>query len=251
MKGSRLFVMMILFALPCCPVYGNADWVNDCIEESAAVQAASNTLPAQSQARRAASLALQDRLIDAIRSIQLNSEATIGSAYTGDDFRNDLLKVVRNLEITSGIWKNTTYTIHGRIAMNKLRALTAGSNIQQKPASRPNTGKGYTGLLIDVRHLNMYKPAMIFNVYDTKGKLIYGAQHINRSHYINSGFAGYSDNYNQAVNDERITPRPAVVKAVSLGRNNVDIIISAGESTKIISGPYDFRREGRVIVVKN
>jgi len=106
----------------------------------------------------------------------------------------------------------------------------------------------YTGLIIDVRHLP-YKPAMTFNVYDTKGRLVYGMGHVNQSNYLQSGFCAYFTNINYAKGDLLVASSPIVAKAVKLGDGNVDIIISNSDAAKVRSSSYNFRKECKVIVV--
>jgi hypothetical protein len=141
--------------------------------------------------------------------------------------------------------------MNGRVKLAQLRVIVAPSiPREEKPKeSKPSTSSGrYTGLIIDVRHLP-YTPAMSFQVLDESGRAVYGMSFVEEKHYLQSGLCAYYNNINYARGEVHVATNPISARALRLSSGNVDIVISNSDAAKVRGSSYDFRKEGKVIVV--
>ncbi|MDR2180692.1 MAG: hypothetical protein LBP21_10320 [Synergistaceae bacterium] len=237
------------------------DWTQNYIESTGMAVAPTGTKGAQAKAlaRRGAIVDLQRNLLEFMGGVQIDARTTMDDFMASDRVRTEVHGIVQNVELLEGAWDGESYTVSGRIRLPHLRVVVA-SNIKPNPVSvavveeekktppaKKTAGK-YTGLIIDVRHLPLI-PAMTFNVFDTKGRVVYGIEFVEREHYLQSGLCAYYNNINYAKGEVHVATNPIVVKAVRLTADNVDIVISDGDAAKVRGSSYDFRREGKVIIV--
>ncbi len=257
---------------------GLVDWTNNYVEATGMAVAPTGTKGAQAKAlaRRGAMVDLQRNLLEFMVGVQIDAQTTMEDFMANDKVRSEIHGIIRNVEAISGEWDGEAYTIKGRIRLGQIRTVIAphippapvvypevGATpdveiyVDDTPAPAPRAPKKpapkksrarYSGLVIDVRHLP-YVPAMSFNVYDTKGRPVYGMNFVNQKNYLQSGICAYFNNINVARGDVFVSPSPIVAKAVRLGKNNVDIYISNSDAAKVRSSSYDFRKECKVIIV--
>lgn len=252
---------------------GLVNWSQNYIEALGMAVAPRNMRGAQAKAlaRRGAMLDLQRNLLEFLAGVQVDSRTVMDDFMANDTVKSEVHGIIKNVEVTEGTWDGESYTVKGRIKMGQIRKVIAPvypvveatpditiieedeqEEVQikkQVKKAKPKAKKArYTGLVIDVRHLP-YKPAMTFNVYDTKGRLVYGIGHVNQSNYLQSGFCAYFTNINYAKGDLLVASSPIVAKAVKLGDGNIDIVISNSDASKIRNSSYNFRKECKVIVV--
>ena len=259
---------------------GLVDWTNNYIEATGMAVAPTGTNGAQAKAlaRRGAMLDLQRNLLEFLVGVQVDAETRMENFMAEDRVRSEVHGIIRNVETISGEWDGEAYTVKGRIRLGQIRRVIApkypevgatpdviiyeDDDDEEEPAPAPkkvikkkspakkNTAKKsrYTGLVIDVRHLP-YTPAMTFNVYDAKGRPVYGMNFVSRTNYLSSGLCAYFTNINSARGELMVASSPIVAKAVKLGKGNVDIYISNSDAAKVRSSSPDFRKECKVIVV--
>ncbi|MBQ9595155.1 MAG: hypothetical protein IJR35_04780 [Synergistaceae bacterium] len=261
---------------------GLIDWTNNYVEAQGMAVAPPGTHGAQAKAmaRRGAMLDLQRNLLEFLSGVQVDSETRMENFMAEDRVKSEVHGVIRNVEATSGEWDGEVYTIKGRIKLADVRKVIAHKFPEasetpeviiyedddeeddpaparkiirkSKPAPKkkaaPRKSARYTGLVIDVRHLP-YTPAMTFNVYDAKGRPVYGMNFVNRSNYLTSGLCAYFTNLNSARDNYTVASSPITAKAVRLGKGNVDIYISNSDAAKVRASSPDFRKTCRVIVV--
>ncbi|MBQ9420015.1 MAG: hypothetical protein IJU31_06555 [Synergistaceae bacterium] len=257
---------------------GLVDWTNNYVEATGMAVAPTGTRGAQAKAlaRRGAMVDLQRNLLEFLVGVQIDATTVMEDFMANDKVRSEIHGIIRNVESISGEWDGESYTIKGRIKMGQLRTVIAPhipparvypevgatpdveiyiDEVDEAPAPRkapvkkaPAKKARYGGLVIDVRHLP-YVPAMSFNVYDAKGRPVYGMNFVNQKNYLQSGICAYFNNINVARGELRVNPSPIVAKATRLGKGNVDIYISNADAAKVRSSSYDFRKECRVIIV--
>ena len=246
---------------------GLVDWTQNYVEATGMAVAPNGMKGAQAKAlaRRGAMVDLQRNLLEFIVGVQVDARTVMDDFMANDTVRTEIHGIIKNVETLEGTWDGEAYTVKGRIRMGQLRKVlapvypvvgaTPDITIVEEPEPAPKPQKKsqpkkerYTGLIIDVRHLP-YVPAMTFNVYDQKGKAVYGMSFVNQNNYLQSGFCSYFTNINYAKGEASVATNPIVAKAVKLGNGNVDIIISNSDAAKIRSSSYDFRKECKVIVV--
>lgn len=242
---------------------GLVDWTQNYVEATGMAVAPTGTKGAQAKAlaRRGAMMDLQRNLLEFLVGVQVDARTVMEDFMANDTVRTEVHGIIKNVETLEGVWDGESYTVKGRIRMGQLRTIiypvvgaTPDVTIYEDPEPAPAPTKPkpkkvrYTGLIIDVRHLP-YVPAMTFNVYDQKGKPVYGMGFVNQSNYLQSGLCSYFTNINYARGEVSVATNPIVAKAVKLGNGNVDIIISNSDAAKIRGSSYDFRKECKVIVV--
>jgi len=254
---------------------GLVDWSNNYVEATGMAVAPTGSKGAQAKAlaRRGAMVDLQRNLLEFMIGVQIDAETRMEDFMANDKVRSELHGIIRNVETLSGEWDGESYIVKGRLKLGQIRQIIAphipapapypvvGATpdidiyIDDTPEPAPAPKKKapakkarYSGLVIDVRHLP-YVPAMSFNVYDQKGRPVYGMSFVNQSNYLQSGICAYFNNINVARGDVFVSPSPIVAKAVKLGKNNVDIYISNSDAAKVRSSSYDFRKECKVIIV--
>ena len=237
------------------------DWTQNYIESTGMAVAPTGTKGAQAKAlaRRVAIVDLQRNLLEFMGGVQIDARTTMDDFMASDRVRQEIGGVIKNVELLEGTWDGESYTIAGRIRLPQVRVVVA-SNIKPNPVNAAvveeekkippakKTAGRYTGLIIDVRHLPLI-PAMTFNVFDTKGRPVYGMEFVAQEHYLQSGLCAYYNNIHYAKGDVHVATNPIVAKAVRLTADNVDIVISDGDAAKVRGSSYDFRREGKVIIV--
>ena len=261
---------------------GLVDWTQNYVEATGMAVAPRNMRGAQAKAlaRRGAMVDLQRNLLEFLVGVQIDARTVMEDFMANDTVRSEIHGIIKNVETLEGTWDGEAYTVKGRIRMGQLRTVIA-PNIPPAPTVYPVVGAtpdvtihvdpepepapaprqrsqgkkqsqpkkaGYTGLIIDVRHLP-YKPAMSFQVYDQSGKAVYGMSFVNQQNYLQSGLCAYYNNINYAKGEAHVAPSPIVAKAVKLGASNVDIFISNSDASKIRSSSPDFRKTCKVIVV--
>ncbi|MBQ8693782.1 MAG: hypothetical protein IJ520_11640 [Synergistaceae bacterium] len=255
---------------------GLLNWTESYIEASGMAVGPKNMRGAQAKAlaRRGAMVDLQRNLLEFLVGVQIDARTVMEDFMANDTVRSEVHGIIKNVEVTGGEWDGEAYTVKGRIKMGQIRKVVAPvypvvgatpditileedepeevqvkKQVRKAKPAKPKSKKSrYTGLVIDVRHLP-YVPSMTFNVYDQKGRLVYGMGHVNQSNYLQSGFCAYFTNINYAKGDLRVASSPITAKAVRLGDGNIDIIISNSDASKIRSSSYNFRKECKVIVV--
>jgi hypothetical protein len=237
------------------------DWTQSYIESTGMAVAPTGTKGAQAKAlaRRGAIVDLQRNLLEFMGGVQIDSRTTMDDFMASDRVRQEIHGVIKNVELLDGTWDGESYTVSGRIRLPHLRVVVA-ANVPPNPANvavveeekktppAKRTGGRFTGLIIDVRHLPLV-PAMTFNVFDTKGRAVYGIEFVEREHYLQSGLCAYYNNINYAKGEVHVASNPIVATAVRLSSGNVDIVISDNDAAKVRGSSYDFRREGKVIIV--
>ncbi|MDR2176008.1 MAG: hypothetical protein LBO82_08770 [Synergistaceae bacterium] len=237
------------------------DWTQSYIESTGVAVAPPGTKGAQAKAlaQRGAVVDLQRNLLEFMAGIQIDARTTMDDFMASDRVRTEVHGIIKNVELLDGTWDGESYTISGRIRLTPIRNVVV-ANIQPNPVNitiveeekkippAKRTAGKFTGLVIDVRHLQLI-PAMTFNVLDTKGRAVYGIEFTDRQHYLQSGLCAYFNNISYAKGDLHVGTNPIVAKAVRLAAGNVDIVISDGDAARVRGSSHDFRRECRVIVV--
>ena len=237
---------------------GLLDWGKNYIESTGMAVAPKGMKGAQAKAmaRRGAIVDLQRNLLEFLNGVQVDARTTMEDFMASDRVRTEVSGIIKNIELLEGSWDEESYVIIGRIKLPELRVVVS-ANLPPNPVNiaivaeekkAPKTGGKYTGLVIDARHLPLV-PAMTFNVVDESGRAVYGIEFVEQQHYLQSGLCAYYNNINYAKGEVHIAPNPIVTKAVRLTSGNVDIVIPNSDAAKVRGSSYDFRREGKVVIV--
>ncbi|MEE8555720.1 MAG: hypothetical protein V3T00_07655, partial [bacterium] len=114
-----------------------------------------------------------------------------------------------------------------------------------------DTGRAYTGLIIDARGTGVL-PAMSPKVLDPEGREIYGSAYVSREHAVAQGIVGYAKDVDAARQNDRVQGNPLVIKALeSKGANKSDLVISESDADALreIAQTQNFMRQTRVMIV--
>ena len=237
---------------------GLIDWSQNYIEATGMAVAPKGTSGAQARAlaRRGAIIDLQRNLLEFLNGVQVDARTVMDDFMAEDRVRSEVNGAIKNVELLKGEWDGEAYTVTGRIKLAEVRRIVAPSIPvnrsvieEDKRPSAPRTSGRYTGLVIDVRHLPLV-PSMTFRVFDESGRAVYGMEFVDQDFYLQSGLASYINNINYARGDAHVAPNPISTRAVRLATNNVDIVIPNSAAAMVRGSSYDFRREGKVIIVK-
>ena len=93
--------------------------------------------------------------------------------------------------------------------------------------SAPETGNGYTGVIIDCKGLNV-APGMSPSIVDANGKEVYiGDRPIDPDMVVNIGIVGYMRSVGEARSSSRVGKNPLVLRAARAGgKTRVDAVLS-------------------------
>lgn len=204
-------------------------------------------------AKRGAVMDLQRNMLEFIKGVKVSSETSMENFMASDEVRTSISGYIKNIQVVEANWDGEIYTVRGRIKLEKIRQSVLPVLPRPKtPASRPASSKkyGYTGLILDCRNLPLI-PAMTFRVVDTSGKEVYSFNMVDQERFLSSGLCEYHTNMSWAKGRASVATKPLTVKPLRLIKpENVDIVISKKDASKIRNSKMNFLRNCRVIVVK-
>ena len=95
-----------------------------------------------------------------------------------------------------------------------------------------------SGLVIDVRGKDIFKPSLEPSIFTEQGKKIYGPDMVNRSCRVNRGVVNYFTNTEKGSTTKIVGARPyfLLVTGVS-GKNKTDLFIADEDASIILSSP--------------
>lgn len=117
-----------------------------------------------------------------------------------------------------------------------LNYLLQDYNTEQLPAiSDEKFATPYTGLILDVRHLEA-KAALFPKILTDKGLEIYSPKMVYKNLAIDNGYVKYYNNLELAIKDPKVGNKPYLLLAQSvLGKNKTDFAIPTQEAKKILA----------------
>ena len=276
MKTSKILVLSVFFLFCCLTMAfasetnsvvtekerGLIDWSQNYIEATGMAVAPKGTTGPQGRAlaRRGAIVDLQRNLLEFLGGVRIDARTVMEDFMAEDRVRSEVNGMIKNVELTKGEWNPDEgfYVVTGRIKLQEVRTIVAPSlpvNVEiraiveeEKKTPPPPAAAKYTGLIIDVRHLNLV-PSMTFRVFDENNRAIYGIEFVDHNAFLQSGLCSYYNNINYAKGDIHFAPNPISARAIRLGANNVDIIISNSEASRVRGSSYNFRKDGKVAIV--
>jgi hypothetical protein len=219
------------------------------------------------QARRAAlRIAKQDamrQLIEIVNGVVVTSETTMSNAMFDDVIKSRVQGAIRGARQVGEprYLSDTSIEVTYEVPMSGisdvitpptgfLSAPAAGGTAPSTETAAPTTS-GITGLIIDVRGLNL-RPAMSPRILDQNGGIVYGPGNYTREYAVQNGVAGYAKGLDRARADERVKGNPLVIKGISAsGTNKVDVVIANADVMKIQSAnsTNGILRDCRVVFV--
>lgn len=124
-------------------------------------------------------------------------------------------------------------------------------SVQSKNSNHNSEKELYTGLVVVCLGIRI-GPAMFPTIFDEDGQLVYGAPFIHRAHAVKRGVAAYSRDIAAGERDERVAPRPLIVKAIKAAASGPsDIVISNSDAAKVRGSAHNLKllQTCRVIII--
>ena len=186
--------------------------------------------------------------------MQIDSKTTVKDFMASDQISSAVSGTIRGVEVIEEKWDGKTYVVYGQISPERLSGPMSevARNIKtvKLPKEPKKNGASFTGLIIDVRHLNLAQQKA-FHVVDEAGKVVYGIEYTDKNVYSQIGLCAYFERIVYEDNESRVGDTPLVVKAHALANDNTDIVIPNDAAAQIRKNRVDFRKQCRVIVVKS
>lgn len=218
-------------------------------------------------ARRGAILDLQRNLLEAMKGVNINAKTTMEDFMATDSVRSAVEGTIKGVEIYEGTQKGETYVVKGRIRLDKIHDEAAKKLSKSEPerdpveySPRSRRGKksrqrvvrsgDFSGLIVDARHLPV-QPSMFTRILDEEGRPVYGVNFGNRDIQNQSGLYVWYNKMVYARDEHRVGRRPLVVKAQRLSNGRNDIVIPNYAAKLVRDNTYNFRRDCKVIIVKD
>ena len=218
-------------------------------------------------ARRGAILDLQRNLLEAMKGVNINAKTTMEDFMATDSVRSAVEGTIKGVEIYEGTQKGETYVVKGRIRLDKIHDEAAKKLSKSEPerdpveySPRSRRGKksqkrvvrsgDFSGLIVDARHLPV-QPSMFTRILDEEGRPVYGVNFGNRDIQNQSGLYVWYNKMVYARDEHRVGRRPLVIKAQRLSNGRSDIVIPNYAAKLVRNNTYNFRRDCKVIIVKD
>lgn len=227
-------------------------------------------------ALRAAKLDAMRNLLEVVNGVRIDSQTLVKNfAVESDIIRAQVEGTVRGAQIVKQEYMSDG-TVEVTIRMNlygdfsqlvfprnnlKPDAVPPTIHLKRKPAPARNAGgddaplqpsaAAYTGLVVDARGLGA-SPAMAPNIVDESGQQVYGTAFVDREYAVQHGMSGYAKDIDGAINHQRVTDNPLMIKGKSVqGPGRSDIVISNEDALKLRSASehLSFLKKCRVMVV--
>jgi hypothetical protein len=181
-------------------------------------------------------------LFDLVGRIKVDSSTTVKDLLSqSESLRNEVRGLVEKV-----VPKKVRFSKTGRVEATvilpiagPLSELVLPNSIRaidsvQANGPLPNAQKeSFTGLVVECSGIRV-RPAMFPSLFDEDGRLVYGSPYIHREHAVKKGVAVYTKDRAGAEKDERVTPRPLIVKGIRAAASGPsDIVISNSDAGRV------------------
>ncbi len=257
-------------------VEGSMDWTGGVLTvygEGVAPDGVSNPVQRRLLGFTAAKVVAYRNLLELIGEVHVDAHTTVSMAMvSSDSIRTRVEGIVRGARVladsreeSEGLYRLAiALDIHGEFADAVLPP--AGDEPSTSEAELPDElpeadsvivfvpPQPYTGLIIDARGTDL-RPAMSPRILDTRGHVVYSADHVDRDYAVEIGIVGYDKDITRAVASDRMggaQARPLILDAEEItGLYGGDVVISRDSSLRLIlaNAESDFLSECRVVFV--
>lgn len=233
-------------------VDGNMDWTGGVLTvygEGVAPESIKNPVQRRLMGFTAAKLVAYRNLLELIGEVHVDANTTVSMAMvSSDSIRTRVEGIIKGAcvladsrEESNGLYRlAVALDVHGEFADAVLPVQMDG---EDATAEAPFTGElpeadsvivfvprqPYTGLIIDARGTDL-RPAMSPRILDTRGRVIYSADHVDRDYAVKIGIVGYDRDLARAAVSDRLggkRARPMIVDAEeTTGLYGGDVVIS-------------------------
>jgi hypothetical protein len=205
---------------------------------------------ARSAAAEEAVKSARANLFDLIGRIKVESRTTVKdllqqSESLGNKIRELVAKVPpKKVRFSNNgrVEATIAISIHGPLSELILpQSISAIDSVQSKTSNQNPEKEPFTGVVVDCSGVRL-RPALFPTIVDEDGQLVYGSPHIHREHAVKKGVAIYARNAEAAEREERVGPRPLVLKGIRAAKSGPsDIVISNSDAGKVKSSAYNLK----------
>ena len=226
-------------------------------------------------ARQAAVMDAYRHLAGAIQGVQITSDSLMEMLMLkSDTVKTQITGVIRGAQIIDeGTLPNGSYYVkmiapfYGTNSIAKAAFPEIMSNNPTPPPAitAPTISAHevtqvnnvtYTGVIIDAGGLGL-QAAMSPVIFDTNGRVVYGASNIDVDFAIQNGMVGYSKSVEDANRNERVGTNALVIKAVAVKGGNsstgkVNVVVTPEDADRILisNQKLSYLQHGAVIFVR-
>lgn len=189
-------------------------------------------------------------LYDLIGKIKIDSKTAVKDLIQqSEPLGNKIRELVANVapkkvrfSSNGRVEATVTISVNGPLSDMLLpQSISTIDSVKAKNSNHNPEKDSFTGVVVDCSGLRL-RPAMFPTIVDEDGQLVYGAPHIHREHAVNRGVAVYTRNVDAAEREERVGPRPLVLKGIRAAQSGPsDIVISNSDAGKVKSSAYNLK----------
>lgn len=216
-------------------------------------RARQNVAVARLGAERVAKLDALRNILETLKGVQINSELTVEKEMvTNEKMRTRIEGVARNFKVINtkyysdgGVDVVVQMSLDGPLASTLLNPGTKAGEVPSAGAAKN------TGLVIDARGLKLI-PALSPRILDESGKVVYGADMLDKATLEANGVAGYFRDLSAAQESKRVAGSPLVLKALKLAEGGrTDVVISNADAEKLRDPQSNLKylSDARVVIV--
>ena len=247
--GMLLAALLLLTGIRAEAAPNNIDWHKNVITVTGMGVPAKGTSGAQARimARRAALVDAYRQLAEIVEGVYIDAETTVTQAMANDVVKARVQGVIKGAQIVDeNITSDGGYEVTVQLPLFGAGGLSEAvlerpERIEPFPPPKPSPSAtvtitvrgGYTGLVIDCRHLRKHiNPVMSPVIKNADHDKIYGYKNIDPDFVNEYGMVSYARNMNEA---ERAGTNPLIVTAIDLTDHNANPIVSVKDANLILS----------------
>jgi hypothetical protein len=207
-------------------------------------------------ARRAAIVDAYRNLAETIDGVQVDAETTMANLQISSDIVKTKVsglirgaKIIREQAMADGSYQVImAVKLYGTDSLASA-ALPTTRDVRDFLAPAPDYlrfdgNRAYTGVIIDARGLDL-QATFSPGIEDVNGRSIYGSVNIDPNFAISKGMVDYAPTpelVQEAENGlSRAGSRPLIIRAVSVTRNNCNVVVSKEDGDRILAANQDSR----------
>lgn len=220
-----------------------SNWVAEAVAKGSPPKGTSGPNQARTMARIEAISSARLNLLEIINGIQIESKISIQDlSARSEDIREGIYRLLINsrvidLDFTKGgsVMARVAMEVIGPLADLVLpKTIVSISPVKQSKVQE-NDRDQITGLVIDCRGFTL-QTALVPQILDEDGNVVYGSVYVSRDNAIKKGIAGYYQDLESALRHPRVGPRPFVVKGLRPAKTGPSDIVISNADSAIIRG---------------
>jgi hypothetical protein len=235
-------------------------WVAEAVGTKVMPSKEAKSEKAKAAAAEEAVQSAKGNLFDLVGKIKVDSTTTVKDLMVQSE---PLSKKIQDL-VQKVVPKRVRFSNDGRVeatvsiamsgALSELvlpDAICAIDSVQPGIPNPNSQKESFTGLVVECAGIRV-RPAIFPSIFDEDGQLVYGSPYIHREHAVKRGVAAYTRDISAAEKDERVAPRPLIVKGIRAAASGPsDIVISNSDAARVRGSAYHLKwlQSCRIMIV--